>query len=72
VDRFLFCYYLVLWLVVIWLFLFLADIDGTSSNSSDMNNIVERSTNGAIGPNDIVTNIIAQQIIGKLINKQNY
>ena len=68
-DRFLFCYYLVLWLVVIWLFLFLADIDGTSSNSADINKLVERSTDGAIGPNDIVTNIIAQQIIGKLINK---
>ena len=35
----------------------------------DMNKLVERSTDGAIGPNDIVTNVIAQQIIGKLINK---
>lgn len=48
---------------------FAADIDSTSSNSADMNNIVERSTDGATGPNDIVTNVIAQQIIGKLINK---
>lgn len=34
-----------------------------------MNKLVERSTDGAIGPNNIVTNVIAQQIIGKLINK---